>query len=133
MSLTPAQRRAVKSEEAARVLVVDLNERIEQQNTEIEGLRANYADTQNKYEEMSEKYHNADTLSQVLASKGETLAVIEFVKVILSGGLLSWGFLLLGQNNNSGIWCIAGAVVVYTVALLLQNLVATKRDNKRVQ
>ncbi len=131
MSLTPAQRRAVKNEEAARVLVESLNERTTEQNAEIQGLRANYADIQNKYEEMREKYHDADTSSKVLASKIDTLGIIEFIKIIISGCLLAWGFLLLGQDNKAGVWPIAAAIVIYTVALLFQKSVATPDDKER--
>lgn len=134
MSLTSAQRKAIKSEDAARVLVEVLNDRVAQQQGEIEGLRLNYADIQNQYEKMQRKFYKADTLSKVLASKSDSLLVIEFIKVIISGVALGWGFLLVGQGDAVwGIWLIVLAVLSYSIALTLQKQLATKQAGKRLR
>lgn len=132
MNITPQQKRAVKNIDTAKILVEQLNDKLSQHEEEISNLRLNYASTQDKYEKMVEKYHNADTLSKVLESKSETLLIIESIKVIISGGLFGWGFLLLGQKNNLGLLIIAGAVIAYCLALLLQKIIATKRTRNRI-
>lgn len=131
-ALTANQKRALRDPNSAEVMIIEMNRRIKTQEIEIDGLRDNLADMQNKFETSVQNYNKANTNLKVLQSRNDINVLIEIIKVICSVLLAGYGFYLLNGDNSKtwGIVIILVSILVYFLILIYQKkMAATNMDS----
>jgi hypothetical protein len=119
-ALTANQKTALSNPTSARVMIVEMNKQSSTQQLEIENLRANLADMQNKYEKSQSKYIKSDTNFKILQSKGDIFIFLEIMKFISSVGITGYGFYLISQHNAWGWLACGAALIIYAFLLWIQ-------------
>ena len=112
-ALSKTQEQAVETKAGATVLVQSQNKEIGLQKAEIDTLKTNMADVQDKYEDMRLRYHTADKNNGILNVQMRFFAGIEFIKFGLSTVGTGYGVNLLSSGDKSGIFYILGSGAAY--------------------
>lgn len=121
IALTKSQEAAIKTPRSARALVEGMNREIGYQKEEIVNLRANYADIQNKYEDMQARYHRLDKHDGILGALHKTQILTEVIKYLLSAIGTGVGINMATGGNGWGWIVVAGSAVCYILVTYVQS------------
>jgi len=127
VALTKSQLEAIKTPRSAKALVEGMNREIGFQKNEIEGLRANYADLQNKYETTRSENQALDKDNGILHALQGTFWLVEAVKFVISG-LAGYGVNIATTGKAWGWIEILVSTLAYGAITFIQSRYNTSKQ-----